>query len=132
MSSLLIKYTVTFDHKTVVLTKASSYTTMSNESVQHAILVENRGPLERAIKDNDRHIINPLYNAGLLKADIYECLNDTGSNLSATKKATMIVNSIIDYVELNPDNFDKFLSVLEKSRKHYRDIIKTLRKEFNG
>lgn len=100
------------------------------ESVESVVMLEHTYDLELAFKDNYGPILEDLNKAGLLKSDVYDAMKDP--KLGSREKASLIVNSIKEYVKIQPKNYHKFITILEKSERYFYDIIRKLKKTYCG
>lgn len=100
------------------------------ESIEYIVLADNTSDLETALKDNLRPIVEQLRKEGLLKDAVYERVKDTQVNLTSLERAGMIVTSVKEYVQIEPSNYYKFISILKREERHYRDVIKILEKSY--
>lgn len=96
------------------------------DSSESRVLLDHTRALELALKDNIDLILEDLNRVGLLKSDVYSNVKDVNSRLSAIQKASSIVTSIREVVEIQPNNYHKFIKILKRNERHYYDIIKTL------
>lgn len=95
-----------------------------------SVLSDNRSSLELALKDNYGAIVEDLNEEGLLKDDIYKIVKNPQD--TSADKASIIVGSVLEYVQLESTNFDKFIRLLKKNGRLFADIIKKLEEAYDG
>lgn len=106
---------------------------MADSSVPElCVLRERTRDLELTLKDNYDMILEDLYKAGLVKSGVYSSVKDAKSMLSSAEKASSIVTSIMEVVEVQPANYQKFVEILKKNEGHYLDIIRKLKQTHCG
>ena len=101
------------------------------ESKEYSTIVECEGLLETALK-SDREIAQFLHQQGFITTEKYDEVISPTSMLSATDKASILVEGIRDKVKLNPHNYYKFIEHLHKNETRHGDILRILDNKMNA
>ena len=91
------------------------------ESKEYTTIIKCERKLEFALKA-DRDIAHFLHVNAFITKEIYDDSNGPTS---------VLVAAIRDRVQLNPENYHKFVGYLHKNKRQYGDIIDILDKEYN-
>ena len=108
------------------------YSDIMEVSMELQTLMEHIDDLELALKDNFTPIINKLRKEGLIKPSIYESVQDVRSSLTPREKAGELIRGVEDAVTLSPDNYYKFIKILNGKANLYKDILLKLQSTLCG
>ena len=82
--------------------------------------------VKKALKDCLGPIRDELHLKGLIKPDVYELIKDRNARLSSSERVELVIESLREKVELNPNHLNTFYSIISSKSyfPHYNDILK--------
>ena len=90
------------------------------------ILLKRRSKLALAFQFNLRDLAHMMHAEGFLSDTDHETVTVVRSMLGDSEKTDIMVNSLIRKVELNPNNYRMFYTLVQTQKRKFGDVVKLL------